>query len=117
MAEEIDFYVETEGNSTSRTLRYCPINGMLNSAIIQFPATNAVEIRLNKGTIQLLPAVIRGGVGDRGLSLNDTTRVFSLHKPIKIGESLEVVVENNNDELQVVTVIINVDESQRYTGG
>ena len=118
MAEEIDFNVETQPCATSRTLRYSPINGTLNSAIISFPASNNIEVRIYVGTTQILPAVVRGGTGDTGLSFNNATLPFSLHKFIRQNEPIELVVENTDGQsVFLVRAVVQIDETQRYTGG
>jgi hypothetical protein len=121
MAEEINYRVETASLATTRTIRYSPIKGMINSAMLHYPdgCDGLVEIIINHGTNQILPAPVAGGTGDLGIALDDvTTQPFAIHKPIEQRDILEVVIINHDDaNAHTLSVIIQLDETQRYTGG
>ena len=121
MAEEINYHVATALLSTTRTIRYSPITGMINSAILHYPSgcNGLVEVILHQGTNQVLPTPATGGTGDVGICLDAvTTQPFAIHKPIIQREILELVIINHdNANPHTITVIIQIDEKQRYTGG
>lgn len=121
MAEEINYRVETALLTTTRAIRYSPIKGMINSAVLHYPdgCDGLVEIKINHNTNQILPAVVTGGTGDIGICLDDvTTHPFAIHKPIEQNDILEVVIINHDDSnSHTPSVIIQLDETQRYTGG
>ncbi|GAI58220.1 unnamed protein product, partial [marine sediment metagenome] len=100
--------------------RYSPIGGVLDSAILHFPAgcETLVEIFVNNGTNQVLPAPATGGTqGNIGIALDAVTQSFDINLPIEQGTPLEVVVINHDEiNSHTVSVILKVSDKKTYMG-
>jgi len=92
---------------------------VINSAIIHFPAgcNSLVEVKINHGTNQILPTPVTGGTASTGIALDDTTQSFGINERIALNETLEVVVTNHDAaNPHTISVIIMIEEDQKYTG-
>jgi len=116
---EINYRITTPSLQESRPTRYSPISGILNSAIIHFPAglNSYVEVIIYKGTNQLLPTPVKGGAGSTGIALDDTTQSFDINEPVEQGEPLEVHILNHDGaNPHTITVVLLIAKQQSYTG-
>lgn len=116
---EINYRITTTKLNVGRSLKYSPVDGILNSAVLHFPpGTNSlVEVIINHGTVQILPTPAKGGGTVIGIALDGTTQSFSINEPIGIGDPLEVVVTNHDDtEAHTISAILLIEEKLTYTG-
>lgn len=117
---EINYHVTTSALNVTRTIRYSPIKGIINSAIIWFPSgcEGLVEVFINIGTKQILPYPAQGSGGDNtGIALDSTIQSFSIDEYVDKNNPIEVKI-NNHDSLKehLVVVILKVLREQTYTG-
>ena len=76
-----------------------------------------VEVKINHGTNQILPTPVTGGTASTGIALDDTTQSFGINERIALNETLEVVVTNHDAaNPHTISVIIMIEEDQKYTG-
>jgi hypothetical protein len=117
---EINYRVTTSSLNPSRTIRYSPIKGVINSCILHFPpGCNAlVEVFLNIGSKQILPSPARGtGAGNVGIALDSTTQSFNISEKVDKNDPIELVVINHdNTEEHTISAILYISESETYTG-
>ena len=117
---EINYRITTDELSTTQTTRYAPCNGIINSAILHFPAgcNSLVEIFINKRTKQILPSPITGGTGANiGIALDDTTQSFNINIPVNRGDPLEVVVNNHDEDNEHTnTIVLLIETTLEYKG-
>ena len=120
MSAEINYRITTTLLNRSRVIRYSPDGGVLDSAIIHFPAgcNSLVEVFINHKTNQILPAAVTGGTqGNIGIALDDTTQSFDINLTIKRGDPLEVIIMNHDEvNTHVISVILKVSNIKSYTG-
>jgi len=76
-----------------------------------------VEVKINHGINQILPTPATGGTASTGIALDDTTQSFGINERIIHGETLEVVVTNHDSiNAHTLSVIIMIEEDQKYAG-
>jgi len=117
---EIPYRVTTPLLQQTRTTRYCPVPGVINSAVLHFPpgCNSLVEIFVNLGTVQILPTPTHGGTqANIGIALDSTTQSFNINEKVKQGKPIEVVIRNHDDSNpHTNTIVILVEEKLEYTG-
>lgn len=120
MSAEINYRLTTESLNISRSTRYSPEGGLLDSAILHFPAgcNSLVEVFVNHRTNQVLPASVTGGTqGNIGLALDGTTQPFEVNVIVERGDPLEVIVKNHDeDNPHTISVILKISSEKTYTG-
>jgi len=120
MSAEINYRITTSSLNTQRLTRYCPEEGIFDSAILHFPAgcSSLVEVFINHRTNQVLPASARGGTqGNIGIALDDTTQSFDVNVPVDMGDPLEVVIINHDDtNAHTLSIILKISSEKTYTG-
>jgi len=120
MSAEINYRIITASLNTQRHTRYSPEGGLVDSAIIHFPAgcESLCEVFVNHRTNQILPASAVGGTqGNIGIALDDTTQPFEINMPVERGDPLEVVIINHdNANSHTISVILKISSEKSYTG-
>lgn len=117
---EINYRVITTSLDVTRTIRYSPIKGIINSCILHFPSgcNSLVEIFLNIGTRQILPYPVKGsGATNTGIALDNTTQSFAINEAVDKNDPVELVINNHDDtETHTISAIIFVSPEVTYTG-
>lgn len=117
---EVNYRIETESLNMSRVTRYSPETGILNSAIIHFPAgcEMLVEVFINHKMKQVLPTPVKGGTGGSvGVALDDTTQSFNINIPVKRDDPLEVLIYNHDEEnSHTLTIVLLIEIKLEYSG-
>ena len=117
---EINYSITAESLQPANQLRYSPVKGVLNSAIVHFPpGTNSlVEVFVYIGTVQVLPTPTTGDTqGNIGIRLHATTQSFNINIPIEQGDPLMVLVNNHDeDNPHTISVILMIEAELSYTG-
>jgi len=110
---EVNYRVATPLLTQTKTLRYSPDDGVLNSAVIHFPpGTNSlVEVFVYIGVNQVLPTPVTGGTGGNvGIALHATTQSFNINLPVRRGDPLEVVISNHDeDNPHTISVVLLIE--------
>ena len=110
---EINYRVTTSSLNISRTIRYSPIKGIINSCIFHFPdgCNSLVECFVNIGSKQIFPSPTRGTGGTYGIALNDATPSFKIMYPININDPIELLVINHDElEEHTISAIFYIEE-------
>lgn len=114
MSAEINYRLTVASLLEDKATRYAPTTGIIDSAIIHFPAgcQSLVEVFINLGTEQILPAAVRGDTqGNIGIALDDTTQPFEINKPVEQGMPIEVLIKNHDGvNPHTISVIVKVSE-------
>lgn len=117
---EINYRLTTEPLQTTRSVRYSPATGIVNSAILHFPSgcNSLVEVFINLKSNQILPSPVMGGTTSNvGIALDDTTQSFNVNIPIERGDPLEVVINNHDeDNDHTNSIVILIESKLEYTG-
>ena len=117
---EINYRVNTSSLGTTSTIRYSPIKGVINSCILHFPSgcNSLVEVFLNIGTTQILPAPARGtGTANVGIALDGTTQSFNISHHVDKDDPIELNIKNHDDtEDHTISAIIYISPDVTYTG-
>ena len=117
---EINYRETTEALGTTRSLRYSPCKGIINSAILHFPSgcNSLVEIFIYLKSNQILPTpVTGGGTTNTGIALDDTTQAFNVNIPVEHGDPIEVIIYNHDDSNEHTnTIVVLIEQGLTYTG-
>jgi len=116
---EINYRVTTTALGIQRPTRYSPESGIINSAIIHFPAgcQQLVEVVINKRTEQILPTPVKGGTGSIGIALEDTTQSFDVKQTVEQNDPIEVVIKNHDSaNPHTISVVVLIAKTETYAG-
>ena len=110
----------TTALNVTRTIRYSPIKGIINSAIVHWPSgcEGLVEIFLNIRTKQILPYPAKGSGGtNTGIALDNTIQSFSIDEAVDKNDPIEMVVYNHDSRKpHNISLILKILTKQTYTG-
>jgi len=104
--EDLVFRITTAALTSSTTLKYAPLTGLLNSVTVHFPAgcQQLVEVFLWYKRQQVFPHPPDGLVGD------DTTQKYAIYQNVRNRDPLEVRILNHDALNQhTVIVILHID--------